>query len=83
MNVEKRNTYMLLGRKPDGKRPIGTQRQRFMDNIKMCLEEIGWYMDWTGVAQVKNQWGAFVNAVINLQVPHNAESLKKGSPPLS
>jgi hypothetical protein len=38
---EKGNAYRILVRKPDGKRPLGRQRRRWMDNIKMDLKEIG------------------------------------------
>jgi hypothetical protein len=34
---EKRNTYRILVGKPDGKRPLGRQRHRWLDNIKMYL----------------------------------------------
>jgi hypothetical protein len=55
--------------KPEGKRPLGRPRHRWMDNIKIDLREIGWYgMDWIGVAQDRNQWRVLVNTVINLQV---------------
>jgi hypothetical protein len=37
----KRNVYRLLVGKPDGKRPLGRPRRRWMDNIKMYLLEIG------------------------------------------
>jgi hypothetical protein len=41
-----------------------------VDNIKMDLREIGWDgRDWSDLAQVKDQWRAFVNTVMNLQVP--------------
>jgi hypothetical protein len=36
---EKRNAYKLLMRKPDGKRPLGRQRRRCVDNIKMDLRD--------------------------------------------
>jgi hypothetical protein len=39
---EKRNAYMLLVRKPEGKRPLGKSRHRWMDNIMIDLVEIGW-----------------------------------------
>jgi hypothetical protein len=39
---EKRNAYMILVGKPEGKRPLGRPRRRWMDNIKMDLREIGW-----------------------------------------
>jgi hypothetical protein len=48
MNGEKRNTYNLLVRQPEGKRPLGRQRCRWVDNIMMDLGEVGWVM-WTGL----------------------------------
>jgi hypothetical protein len=38
----KRNADRLLVGKPEGKRPLGRQRCRWVDNIKMDLLEIGW-----------------------------------------
>jgi hypothetical protein len=38
---EKGNTYRILVRKPDGNRPLGRQRRKEVDNIKMDLIEIG------------------------------------------
>jgi hypothetical protein len=47
--VEKRNVYRLLEGKPEGKRPLGRPRRRWMDNIKMELLEIEWCgLDWFG-----------------------------------
>jgi hypothetical protein len=47
---EKRNAYRILVGNPDGKRPLGTPRQRWVDNIKMDLREVGWNgMDWIGL----------------------------------
>jgi hypothetical protein len=67
---EKRNSYRLLVEKPDGKRPLGRPRRRWVDNIKMELLEIGWGgVDWTGLAQDRDKWRALVNAVMNLRVP--------------
>jgi hypothetical protein len=49
---EKRNVYSLLVGKPDGKRPLGSPRRRWIDNIKMDLLEIGLsVVDWIGLAQ--------------------------------
>jgi hypothetical protein len=42
MNGKKRNVYMLVVGKPEGKRPLGVPRCRWMDNIMMDLGEIGW-----------------------------------------
>jgi hypothetical protein len=67
---EKRNAYRLLVGKPEEKRPIGRPRRRWVDNIRMDLEEVGWGdVDWIGLAQDKNRWRAVVNSVLNLRVP--------------
>jgi hypothetical protein len=39
---EKRNAYSFLVGKPEGKRPLGRPRCRWVENIKMDLLEIGW-----------------------------------------
>jgi hypothetical protein len=55
---------------PEGKRQLGRPRQRWVDNIKMDLREIGWDgMDWIILAQDGDQSKALVNAVMNLRVP--------------
>jgi hypothetical protein len=67
---EKRNTYRLLVGKSEGKRPLGRQRRRWVDNIRMNLGEVGWSdVDWIGLAQDRNRWRALVNSVLNLRVP--------------
>jgi hypothetical protein len=67
---EKRNAYRLLVGKPERKRPLGRQRRRWVDNIKMDLLDIGRDgLDWIGLAQDKDKWRALVNAVMNLRVP--------------
>jgi hypothetical protein len=48
---ERRNAYRILVGKPEGKRPLGRPRCRWVDNIKMDLRDIGlgWYgLDRTG-----------------------------------
>jgi hypothetical protein len=46
---ETRNAYSISVGKPEGKRPIGRPRRRWVDNTKMDLTEIGWDgMVWTG-----------------------------------
>jgi hypothetical protein len=48
---EKRNEYRLLVEKPEGKRPLGRPRRRWVDNIRMDLGEVGWGdVDWIGLA---------------------------------
>jgi hypothetical protein len=67
---EKRNVYMLLLKKPEGKRPLGRPRRRWIDNIKMDRLEIGLsVVDWIGLAQDRCRWRAVVNSVMNLPVP--------------
>jgi hypothetical protein len=67
---EKRNVYRLLAGKPEGKRPLGRPRRRWIDNIKMDLLEIGVsVVDWIGLAQDRYRCRALVNSVMNLQVP--------------
>jgi hypothetical protein len=39
--VEKRNAYRLLVGKPEGKRPLGRPRRRWVNNIRMDLGEVG------------------------------------------
>jgi hypothetical protein len=62
--------YRLLEGKPEGKRPLGRPRRRWMDNIKMDLLEIGLsVMDWIGLALDRYRWRALVNSVMNILVP--------------
>jgi hypothetical protein len=62
--------YRLLVGKPEGKRPLGRPRCRWIDNIKMDLLEIGVnVMDWIGLAQDRYRWRALVNSVMKLPVP--------------
>jgi hypothetical protein len=66
----KRNVYRLLVGKPEGRRPPGIPRHRWIDNIKIDLSEIGLsVVDWIGLAQDMYKWRALVNSVMNLGVP--------------
>jgi hypothetical protein len=65
-----RNAYRILVGKPEGKRPLGRPRRRWVDNIKTDLGEIGWDgVDWIELALDRDQWRALVNTVMNLRVP--------------
>jgi hypothetical protein len=56
--------------KPEGKRPLGRPRRRWVDNMKMDPLEIGWGgVDWIGLAQDSDKWRALVDAVMNLRIP--------------
>jgi hypothetical protein len=67
---DKSNAYRKLAGKPEGTRPLGRPRRRWVDNIKVHLREIGWDgMDWIYLAQNRDQWRALVNMVMNLRVP--------------
>ena len=62
--------YSFLVDEPEGRRPLGRPRRRWVDNIRMDLQEVGYgYMDWTGLAQGKDRWRTLVSAVMNLRVP--------------
>ena len=63
---EERGVYRVLVGKPEGRRP----RRRWVDNIRMDLQEVGFgYMDWIGLAQDRDMWWTLVSAVMNLQIP--------------
>jgi hypothetical protein len=67
---EKKNAHRILVGKPEGKRPLGRPRHRWVDNIKMRLREIGWgSMDLIDLAQDRDQWRALVNMAIKLRIP--------------
>ena len=67
---EEREVYRVLVGKPEGKKPLGGPRRRWVDNIRMDLEEVGCgYVDWIGLAQDRERWRTLVSVVMNLQVP--------------
>jgi len=67
---EERGVYRILVGKPEGRKPLGRPRRRWVDNIRMALQEVGCgYMDWIGLAQDRERWRTVVSAVMNLRVP--------------
>ena len=67
---EERGVYRVLVGKPEGKRPLGRPRPRWVNNIRMDLQEVGCgYVDWIGLAQDRDRWRTLVSAVMNLRVP--------------
>ena len=67
---EERGAYRVLVGKPEEKRPLGRRRRRWVDNIRMDLQEVGCgYVDWIGLAQDRDRWRTLVSAVMNLRVP--------------
>ena len=67
---QSRNEYRVLVGKPEGKRPLGRSRRRWEDNIKMDLREVGCDpRDWIALAEDRDQWRAYVRAVMKLRVP--------------
>jgi hypothetical protein len=66
---EERGVYRVLVVKPEGRRPMGRPRCRWVDNIRMDLLEVGCgYMDWIGLAQDRDRWWTLVSVVMNLRV---------------
>ena len=67
---QSRNAYRVIVGKPEGKRPLGRPRRRWEDNIKMNLREVGCDPgEWIDLAEDRDQWRAYVTAVMNLWVP--------------
>jgi len=66
---EERRLYRISVEKPEGRRPLGRPRRRWVD-IRMDLLEVGCgYMDWIGLAQDRDRWRTLLSAVMNLRVP--------------
>jgi len=67
---EKRGVYRVLVGKLEVKRPLGRPRRRWVDNIRINLQEVGCgYMDWVGLAQDRDRWRTLVGAVMKFWVP--------------
>ena len=62
--------YRALLGKPEGRRPLGRPRRRWVDNIRMDLQAVGCgYMERIGLAQDRDRWRTLVRAVMNFRVP--------------
>ncbi|KAJ4434696.1 hypothetical protein ANN_23264 [Periplaneta americana] len=60
---ESRNAYRMLVGRPEGKRPLGSPRRRWEDNIKMDMREVEYDdRDWINLAQDRDRWQAYVRA---------------------
>jgi hypothetical protein len=70
MGEKRNNAYGLLVGNPEGKRPLGRTKCRWVDNVKMDLGETGWGdVDLIGLPQDRDQWRALVNVVMNHWAP--------------
>jgi hypothetical protein len=68
--VETINAYTVLVGKPEGKRPLGRPRRRWVDDIKMHLRETEFEgVDWIYITQYRARWWTVVNTVMNFLVP--------------
>ena len=62
--------YRVLVGKPEGRKPLGRSRHRWVDTIRLDLQEVECgYINWIGLAQDRDRWRTLVGAVMNLGVP--------------
>jgi hypothetical protein len=66
----KRNAYSIFVAKPEGRRPLGRSRRKWVDSIKIGDRMCG--VDLIDLAHDMDQWRALVNTGMNLRVPVNA-----------
>jgi len=67
---EEKVLHMVLVGKPEGGIPLGRPRHKWVDNIRMDLQVVGFgYMDWIGLAQDTDSWRTIVSVVMNFRVP--------------
>ena len=76
--------YSVLVGKPEGRRPLRRPRRRWVDNIRLDLQEVGCrYMDWIRLAQGRDRWRRLVSGVMNLRVPCNLGNFLTSCKPVS
>jgi len=76
--------FRVLVGKPKGKWPLGRPRRRWVDNIRIDLQEMGCrYMEWIGLAQDTDRWRTLVSAVMSFRVPWNAGNFLTSCKPVS
>ena len=81
---EERGAYRVFVGKPEGRRSMGRPRLRWVDNLRMDLQEVGCvYMDWIGLAQDRDRWRTLVSAVMNRRVTWNAGNFLTSCKPVS
>ena len=81
---EERAVYRVLVGKPEGKRPLERPRRKWVDNIRMYLQEVGCgYVHWIGLTQDRDRWQMLVSEVMNLRVPWNAGNFLTSCKPVS
>jgi len=71
-----RNSYKILRRKFERKNPLGRSKCRGEDNIEIGPKGIGYLsVHWIHLSYNRDQWGNFVNTIMNLRVPYNVRNL--------
>ena len=61
--------YRVLVGKPEGRIPLGRPRRRWVDNIRIDLQEVGCgHVDWIGLVQDRDRWLTLVSVVMNIRV---------------